>query len=397
MPVPSRHLRCLFSLVFIAALSCKLVAVFADSIGATMSRDQIIAEGEKVADAQLAKQVPNEGWVAAVMWAGYADFSHLSQKPAYASAVDGIGTFFKWQPSFRPKIPYNADDLCICQAFLDAYVRKNDPARLTPSEQRIAAVSNAIEKELPDVPGQKGTNLIWWWCDALFMAPAGHARLSEITGDPKYIDAMDKEWWRTASLLYDKDEHLFFRDKSYLGKKTKNGKKVFWSRGNGWVFAGLARTLTYIPRAYPDRDRYTAVFKEMAAKLASLQQPDGTWRPSLLDPGEYPDPEFSGTALDCYAFAWGVENGVLDRDTYLPVAAKAWAALGSALRPDGLPGYVQGIGGSPGPVKADGTQLYATGAFLMAASELSKLAPISVPPAPQLILPVTEPASSPAK
>lgn len=391
-----------YLLAFLLGAVGVLAASAADD---TMSREQIIAEGEKMADAQLAalaNKKPDIGWVAAVMWAGYSDFSQLyirvSGHATYRDAINQLGESVNWTPLLRPKTPNHADDLCICQTFLNAYSNSGNPAQLAPSRARIDAVSDYIEKtEVPDVPGLKANQLTWWWCDALFMAPPGQARLSVITKDPKYLDAMDKEWWRTADLLYDKDEHLFARDKSYLGKKAMNGKKVFWSRGNGWVFAGLARTLPYIPADYPSRAKYVTIFKEMAAKLATLQQADGTWRPSLLDPEEFPYSETSGTALDCFAFAWGIDNGLLDRATYLPVAAKAWAALLAARRPDGLPGYVQGVGAAPGPVHEDGTQLYATGAFLMTTYELSRLAPITVPPAPKLVAaPDSAPVSPPA-
>ena len=333
----------------------------------TMSKEQIIAEGEKMADAQLAQltgKKPDIEWVAGVMWAGYADFSHVSSKSTYAEAIDQLGDAVNWTPLIRAKAPNHADDLAICQAFFDAYVTKNDPNRLAPGQRREDAVCEAIEQGgVTGNPGPKPNPLTWWWCDALFMAPPALARLSIITKDPKYVDAMDKEWWQTANLLYDRDEHLFFRDETFLGKLTKKGNKVFWSRGNGWVFAGLARTLTYLPSNYPTRARYVAVFKDMAVKLASLQQADGTWRPSLLDPDQFADPETSGTALDCFAYAWGINHGLLDRETYLPVAAKAWAALLAARRTDGLLGYVQGVGKAPGVVKADGTQLYATELF----------------------------------
>jgi rhamnogalacturonyl hydrolase YesR len=352
--------------------------------GTTMTREQIIAEGEKLADAQLAQlagKKPEIDWISGVMWAGYADFSHISSKPAYAHAIEQLGEGVRWTPQLRPKVPLHADDLCICQTFLDAYVTKKDPARLAASQSRIDAVCDFIQKsEKPDLPET------WWWCDALFMAPASHARLAEITGDPKYLDAMDREWWKTTGLLYDKDEHLFYRDKKFPGKLDAKGKKIFWSRGNGWVFAGLARTLAYLPGNYPSRPRYVAMFKDMASRLASLQQPDGTWRPSLLDPDEFPDPETSGTSLDCFAYAWGINNGILDRAAFLPVAARAWAALLAARRPDGLLGYVQPKGLDPRAVKADDTQLYGTGAFLMSVCELSKLAPISLPPPPRLTI-----------
>jgi rhamnogalacturonyl hydrolase YesR len=378
-----------FPLKFLLRIAsfCTFFALSA-SAGTTLTRDQIIAEGEKVADAQLADLAnmnPDINWVAGVMWAGLADFSHVSSRDTYSAAIEQMGDECQWTPRLHPNVPNHADDLCICQTFLDAYATKNDPARLLPSQKRIDAVSDYIEQdERPYSPGAKDAQLTWWWCDALFMAPASQARLSVITGNPKYLDAMDEEWWRTTDLLYDQDEHLFYRDTTFFDKKTKNGKKVFWSRGNGWVFAGLARTLTYIPADYPSRPKYINLFREMAEKFASLQQPDGTWRPSLLDPDEFPDSEMSGTALDCFAFAWGIENGILDRATYLPHAEAAWAALMASLRPDGVPGYVQNVGAAPAAVSADGTQLYATGALLMAACELSKLAPITVPSPPQL-------------
>jgi len=353
-----------------------------------MSKEQIIAEGDKMADAQLAQFAGRNtgiGWVQGVMWAGYADFSHVSSQGNYTDSITRMGNTAHWRPSLDPKRPSHADDLAICQAFLDAYVTNNDPARLAPTQSREEAVCEAIQKEVvPSNTGPKGPKLIWWWCDALFMAPPTMARLSIVTKDPKYVDAMDTEWWRTADFLYDKDEHLFYRDARFPGK-LKNGKKIFWSRGNGWVFAGLARTLTYLPANYPSRAKYVAIFKDMAAKLASLQQADGTWHTSLLDPDDSLGPETSGTALDCFAYAWGMNNGLLDRATYLPVATKAWAALLAAKRPDGLLGYVQKVGDAPGAAKVDETQLYATGAFLMDVCELSKLTPIIVPPPLQLI------------
>jgi aldose 1-epimerase len=378
-------------------LLCASAAMRASAVAGTMSREEFVAAAESMADvqlAQLANKKPDIDWVPAVMWAGIADLSHLSSKSTYSKAIDQLGQQVHWTPLLRPAFPNHADDLCICQTFLDACATQNDPAKLAPSQSRINAVSNFIEhKEPPYVPGAKGAQLTWWWCDALFMAPAGHARLSAITKDRKYLDAMEKEWWRTAGLLYDKEEHLFYRDSTFLGTRTKNGKKVFWSRGNGWVFAGIARTLVYMPRDYPSRPRYEALFKDMAAKLASLQQPDGTWHASLLDAGEFPYSESSGTALDCFALAWGIDNGLLDRATYLPIAAKAWAALMAARRPDGLLGYVQGVGKAPGPATANGTQPYATGAFIMAACELSRLAPITVPSPPLL---TSGPARTPA-
>ena len=58
------------------------------------------------------------------------------------------------------------------------------------------------------------------------------------TGNRAYLDFMIEKWWMTTAYLYDPSEHLFFRDSTYFKRTESNGRKVFWSRGNGWVLAG---------------------------------------------------------------------------------------------------------------------------------------------------------------
>ena len=210
----------------------------------------------------------------------------------------------------------------------------------------------------------------WAWCDALFMGPTALAYLSTATGDLKYLDKAATLWWKTTDYLYDRQEHLYSRDGSYLNKKEKNGAKVFWSRGNGWVLAGLARVLENMPADYPGRKKFVDEFKEMAAKIASLQQPDGSWHASLLDPESYPIKETSGTGFYCYAILWGINHGILSKHQYLPVVKKAWMALITAVQPDGMLGYVQPIGGSPDKVTEQSNEVYGTGAFLLAGAQL---------------------------
>ena len=45
------------------------------------------------------------------------------------------------------------------------------------------------------------------------------ARLSVATGDRKYLDFMNERWWRTSDHLYDKQEHLYYRDDRYVTKR----------------------------------------------------------------------------------------------------------------------------------------------------------------------------------
>ena len=148
---------------------------------------------------------------------------------------------------------------------------------------------------------------------------------------------------------------------------------MFWGRGNGWAVAGLARVLQYLPKDHPDRPRYETLFTEMAAKIAALQQPDGLWRASLLDPASYPLKETSGSGFFCFALAWGVNNGYLDRATYRPAVEKAWTALAGCVQPDGKLTHVQPIGADPKQFDPEATEVYGVGAFLLAGSEIYKL------------------------
>ena len=59
----------------------------------------------------------------------------------------------------------------------------------------------------------------------------------------KYLDLANRLWWKTTNYFYDETSICTIRDSRYFDTREKNGKKVFWSRGNGWVLAGLARMM----------------------------------------------------------------------------------------------------------------------------------------------------------
>jgi rhamnogalacturonyl hydrolase YesR len=184
---------------------------------------------------------------------------------------------------------------------------------------------------------------------------------------------MDRLWWKTTDYMYDTQERLFYRDSRFFDQREPNGQKVFWSRGNGWVLAGLARVLQYLPPDYGGRKRYVALFQDMAARIAQLQGPDGYWRASLLDPASRPLPETSGTGFFTYALAWGINEGLLGRE-YEPTVRRGWSALVRAVQPNGKLGYVQQVGDRPGNTSPEQTEIYGNGAFLLAGSEVLRLA-----------------------
>jgi rhamnogalacturonyl hydrolase YesR len=131
--------------------------------------------------------------------------------------------------------------------------------------------------------------------------------------------------------------------------------------------------MEYLPEDHKEKAFYEQTFIEMATKIAHLQGNDGLWRSSLLDFEDFPAPETSATGFFCYGIAWGINNGYLEKEKYLPVVKKAWAGLNRYMNDEGKLGYVQLIGHDPRNVTEDDTMEYGTGAYLLAGSEILKL------------------------
>jgi unsaturated rhamnogalacturonyl hydrolase len=132
--------------------------------------------------------------------------------------------------------------------------------------------------------------------------------------------------------------------------------------------------LDEMPQDYPSRAKYVTQFKEMAEEIAGLQGTDGLWRPGLLDAAAYPLPENSGSAFFAFGFAYGINSGILERAKYQPVVQKAWKGLLSHIYQDGRLGCIQPIGAAPGDYSAASSYVFGTGAFLLAGSEVYRLA-----------------------
>lgn len=309
------------------------------------------------------RRISNGDWERGALYTGIMAAGQYLNDNEYIDQAMRWGEQNKWQFNFSARAPFHADNQCAGQAYTELYMLKG-------GEEKIAYAKKQLNDMISSPPQGR---VEWWWCDALYMAPPMFVRLAKATGDNRYIDLMNQMYWDTKDFLYDKDEHLFYRDASFFGKKTANGKKVFWSRGNGWVMGGLARVLQYLPNDNAKRTEFIELYRQMSEKLASLQGRDGMWRTSLLDPEEFPMPETSGTGFYTFAMAWGINNGLLDREKYLPVVKKGWEGLCRCVHEDGKLGWVQHVAGGPGLVSPDMLREYAAGAFLLAGCEVMKL------------------------
>jgi unsaturated rhamnogalacturonyl hydrolase len=325
----------------------------------------IAAQMIKVCDWQLAHPVTinekNENdWARAAFYTGVMATYRTTQNTKYLDEAIRWSESFQWKLAKRLR---HADDHAKGQTYLEIHELKKDPAMIAHIRSTFDSLIMTPRKGRED----------WWWCDALFMAPPVLSKLAAATGDEKYLTFLNEMYWDSYDFLYDRESHLFFRDKNFFTKKTPNGSKMFWGRGNGWVIAGLARVLEHLPKSNPKYNDYVNLMREMAAALKPLQGADGLWRPSLLDPEEVPHPETSASAFFCYAMAWGINNNILDAATYTPVVKKAWTGLNSLVTKEGQLQWVQPIGEAPNKVTIDNYQEYGSGAFLLAGSEIIKL------------------------
>jgi rhamnogalacturonyl hydrolase YesR len=340
-----------------------------------LQSSEIAAALKRSADWHLSNPsgIDSRDWVIAPLYDGLFRLAVTTEDEKYLAAVLRFGTQSGWMADNRI---YHADDHAVGHTWLDVYLMNpKRTERLAPMRERLDfVIANPITEKLefgkkPDSRGVAITDR-WTWCDSLYMAPPTLARLYSATGDKKYLKFMDEEFRYTYNMLWDKEEKLFFRDSLFFDKKTPSGAKVFWSRGNGWVYGGLCLMLEHLPKDHPTRGFYENLFREMTASVLAAQQPDGLWYPSLLDPTEVPIGETSGSGFFVFGLTWGVNNGLLEREKYWPVIQRGWAGLMTRVKPDGFVGYVQAIGAAPGVPGPETIQDYGTGAFLLAGCEV---------------------------
>ena len=312
-------------------------------------------------------------WMRSTWYVGVMAAWETTREPRFLEQSLAYGRELQWQVG-REQVGPNR--LFPIQIWAQLYLAKKDPAMIRPSVEWLAKpdpLSPAGSPQWYMDARENGVGPIPY-ADALFGMPA-LAMLAQATGDRKYLDTMNAYFDAVTAALFDKESGLYYRDPTYIGKLTANGKKIFWSRANGWVFAGIPRVLDYLPEGDSRRQRYLDIFLRMAPEVVKRQGADGLWRVNLDDPDQFPDPETSGSGFFCFGLAWGINHKVLSRRQYLPAVEKAWAGLNQSLSPEGKILWGQPVDAEPHAVARDSTHEFVTGAFMLAGSEVYKLAP----------------------
>ena len=315
--------------------------------------------------------IGDAGWARAAYFTGNQRaaraLTQSASERAYVNWALAWGNANQWL--IGPEITGSsaANAFCCGQTYIDLYRMDPEPLLLTSINNNANSWVNST-----------ATNQLYW-IDAFYMAGPTFARLGNLTGNTNYFQKL----WQMYSYmkdglgLFDANASLWYRDATYVYPLATNaaGGKVFWARGNGWVFAALARVIQEMSVNSPHYQDYVTMFQTMAPAIKSLQGSDGLWRSSLYDTNQYPNPETSGTGFFTYGLAWGIRNGLLPASDYTNTVMLAWHGLTNlTLNANGFVGWVQTVGSAPAATTSTTTADFGVGAFLLACSEIELLA-----------------------
>lgn len=324
----------------VMAGSLGLVIAVYPQASAEITSAAVIQEMKRTADSQLADSTE------ASFHLGLLNLHEVSGEAKYREAVEAAGkkAGFGAGSNFR-----QASDLDSLLVWLELSGMDHDLAKIRPAIAGFDRIQGEPSEAKPK--SISGGQFTWFTSDSLFMAPAVWARLSAITGNPKFLDWADREWWTTVDVLYSPNDGLFYQDNGNFKSKTPAGGKTFLSATNGAAFAGIAHMLESLPEPHVSREKYLALYGAMARSLLKHQHADGLWRDHLVDSGGSPGIP-AGNALILYGLAWGLNRGLLPADEFREPMTKGYEALVKTYEPSAVP---------------DGET---TGAFLLASAEI---------------------------
>lgn len=307
-------------------------------------------------------------WIEGAYYTGVMGMLEMTSDTQYLDTAKAWATYHQWLAWNKSTTTTTGDDQCCFQTYCEIFMQDTSATNSYMYQPALANLNHMFN--VAPLGGHQ-----WGWCDLLFMAPPAITRVALVSKTPALLDSMTTYYWNTSKTLYDTVAHLYYRDPTFIypAAKTADGSKVFWSRGNGWVEAGLARVLRYLPANYASRAKYVKQFQDLSAALKAVQGGDGLWRTSLYDTLQYPDPEMSGTCFFAFGMAWGINNGILDRTTFEPTVRKAWSGMVKNVAASGALMRVQDVGTQPGPTTVNMSKPYAEGAFCLTGKEMITL------------------------
>jgi unsaturated rhamnogalacturonyl hydrolase len=302
---------------------------------------------------------PSSIWTRGTYFEGDLALYRLNHDPAIYTYATNWGTFHGWALRSGDS-DTSPDDQCAGQEYIELYQFD------TTQTNRLTHIVNNVNYWM----GHNTGNSSWSYVDSIHMSMPAFAKLSVV--DSNIVAALKTNytyppqmyaWFHNiksvlgvSNGLYSAADHFWWRDTNYVANyKASDGtkQKCYWSRGNGWAFVALARTMEVLPTNDLHYAEYLQTFQDMAGAIKAVQRPDGFWNVNLGYTNDFPGPESSGTACYTYGMAWGINHGYLDTNTYLPAVIAGWNALAvgalhhSAGADNGMLGYEQPSGSYP--------------------------------------------------
>jgi rhamnogalacturonyl hydrolase YesR len=253
-------------------------------------------------------------------WYGALTFAKLSgNKQLLKKLDDRFEPLFKTDSSLVPN-PNHVDNTVFGAVPLELYIITKDPKYLEMGKrfadmQWAPPEGTEISAEAKLFYEKGFTPQTRMWIDDMYMITTVQIQAYRATGDLKYVERTAKEMVLYLDSLQ-QPNGLFYH---------ASDVPFFWSRGNGWMAAGMSELLSSLPKNNPDRPRIMEGYKKMMASLLKYQAENGTWRQLVDEPESWS--ETSGTGMFAFAMITGVKNGWLDKAIYGAAARKAWLGL----------------------------------------------------------------------
>lgn len=281
--------------------------------------------GKKVAERFVAGPHTNFGkpepapyitYPESVCWYGALTFAKLSNdKDLAVRLVKRFDPLFSEESKLLP-VPDHVDRTVFGVVPLQIYIETKEPKYLDLGK-------SFADKQWDDAQTDGLTSQTRFWIDDMYMITAVQLQAYRATNDAKYLDRAALEMAAYLDKLQ-QPNGLFYHAPDV---------PFYWSRGDGWVAAGMAEMLRSLPENHPCRARILEGYHKMMASLLKFQGKDGLWRELIDHPEAWP--ETSSTAMFTFAMVTGVRNGWLDQKTYGKAARKGWLGINTFLEPNG--------------------------------------------------------------
>ena len=247
-----------------------------------------------------------------VAWYGALTFADVSgDKDLTTKLIKRFEPLFGPEASFIPE-PTHVDLTVFGTVPLQLYIETK--------EQKYLDLGKRLADAQWENPQSDGlTNQTRYWIDDMYMITMVQLQAYRATGDSKYLDRAAAEMTSYLDKLQ-QSSGLFYHAPDV---------PFYWSRGDGWVAAGMTEILRSLPANHSKRARILDGYHKMMSALLKYQDKDGMWHELIDDPTAWP--ETSSTAMFTFAMITGVKNGWLDKKTYAPAARKGWLGLVSYI------------------------------------------------------------------